>query len=86
MRIVGLGQEDESLESARQILDSLSPRPSFPIAADIARSATGSYDRTTAYLVDRSGSVRQIFPMMTHMRATARVLLKEIDRLSIGER
>lgn len=42
-------------------------------------------DRTTAYLVDADGVVRQIFPMTIHHRPSWRALLGELDALLAGE-
>ena len=69
------------LDQAPGILDGLDPAPTYPILIDIGRTASPAIERTTVYLVDERGHVAQVFPMMTHMRATARTLLREIDRL-----
>lgn len=79
--MVAIAQEDESLEVAPGIWNGLEAPPTYPIMADINRKGTPRYERTTVYLVDGKGVVRQVLPMMTHMRATAAVLLSEIDRL-----
>lgn len=79
MQVVALSQEDPNLEVAPGILAGLDPLPTYPILVDIDGKATPTIDRTTVYLVDRSGRVEQVFPMMTHMRATARTLLRAID-------
>ena len=41
---------------------------------------TRGYDRTSAYLIDEAGLVRQVFPMEVYDRAPFHALLNEIDR------
>ena len=69
------------METAPEILDGLEVTPQFPLAIDLERKKTPRYERTSAVFVDKDGTVRQVFPMMTHMRASAAVLLDEIDAL-----
>lgn len=78
--VLAISQEDPDLEQAPGILDGLDATPTYPVLIDIDRKAAPRLDRTTAYLVNREGKVTQVFPMMTHMRATARTLLGETDR------
>ncbi len=61
------------------------PDRAFKIAADIERKGTPLYDRTTAYLVDKSGTIRQIFPMVIHVRPSWGAFLSEIDRIDEGD-
>jgi len=82
--IVALSQEDKDLKSAQRFLKGWKPEPEFPIAADFGRAVTAPYDRTSAYLIDDKGVVRQVFPMLIHMRATARSIIREIDRLELA--
>ena len=79
--MVAISQEDPSLDKAPGILTGLDPVPTFPIAVDLDQKATRPYERTTAYLIDAKGVVRQVFPMMTHMRASAATLLSDADAL-----
>ncbi|MEM8710300.1 MAG: hypothetical protein AAGG01_05070 [Planctomycetota bacterium] len=79
--VVAISQEDPDLERAPGILDGLDATPTYPVLIDIDRRSTSRLARTTAYLVDRHGKVVQVFPMMTHMRATVRTLLGETNRI-----
>jgi peroxiredoxin len=77
--VVALSQEDTDLASARKFLEhGWRGAPPFAIAADLGRVATAAYDRTTAYLIDEEGVVRQVFPMLIHMRPTWRAILGEV--------
>lgn len=69
------------MAKASGILDGLEVAPEYPILVDVNREGTPRFERTTVYLIDEEGVVRQVLPMMTHMRATAGVLLAEMDRL-----
>ena len=82
--IVALSQEDKDIESARRFLKHWPSEPEFPIVADLNREVTSAYDRTTAYLIDQKGIVRQVFPMLIHMRPTGHALVREIDRLELA--
>lgn len=78
---VAVSQEDKDLASAQRFLRGWDPPPPFPIVADFERRVTTAYDRTTAYLIDADGVVRQVFPMLIHMRATGRALVREAQAL-----
>ena len=55
--------------------------PSFDIVADLNRKKTKRYHRTTAYLIDKTGVVRQVFPMLVHSRPSWKAILGEMDRI-----
>ena len=57
------------------------PDKRFDVVADLNREQTLEYDRTTAYLIDKQGVVRQIFPMIIHARPSWEVVLDEVQRL-----
>lgn len=78
---VAVAQEDKDLKSHGKMLKSFDPQPPFAIVADIDRKATERYDRTTAYLIDKEGIVRQIFPMMIRHRSSWHAVLKEVEKL-----
>ena len=82
--IIALSQEDKEMDSAVRFLKGWTPEPEFPIVADFNRAVTAPYDRTSAFLIDDKGVVRQVFPMLIHMRATAGSILREIDRLQLS--
>lgn len=79
--VVAVAQEDTDLKSHGRILENFKPAPRFDIVADLDRKKTKRYDRTTAYLIDKQGIVRQVFPMLIHHRASWRAILHEIDEL-----
>lgn len=76
---VAISQEDTDLRSFMRMPGRFEGR--FPILADPGRWRTRAFGRTTAYLVDPDGIVRQIFPMVMTTRPSWRVVLSELDRL-----
>jgi len=80
---IAIAQEDKDLASHAKFLEHFKEPIAFKIVADLNRMQSTAYDRTTAYLVDREGIVRQVFPMMIHHRATWRAVLNEADRLGL---
>ena len=79
--VVAVSQEDESLDNYGAFMAQLGPQPRFDVVADIGRKETLGYDRTTAYLIDTSGRVREIFPMIIHARPSWSIVLQELERL-----
>ena len=77
-----LSQEDVDLESFARMPATLKPSPRFPVLADLERAKTPEYDRTSAYLIDAQGIVRQIFPMIIHARPSWGIILREVEKLS----
>jgi len=80
-RVVAISQEDEELSKFAAMPGRLKPMPRFDILADLMRKETLAYDRTTAYLIDRQGIVRQIFPMVIHTRPSWKIILKETKKM-----
>ncbi len=80
--VIAIAQEDKDLKSHGKIYNRFKPAPRFDIVADVDRAQTQAYKRTTAYLIDKNGIVRQIFPMMIHHRPSWRAILNEVDRIS----
>ena len=78
--VVAIAQEDKSLEEHGRILKKLK-EPPFDVVADLDREITTTYDRTTAYLIDKEGVVRQVFPMLIHARPTWTAIVGEIEAL-----
>ncbi len=64
-------------------MSKLRPQLRFRILADLNRGKTTQLDRTTTYLVDRDGVVRQVFPAIIHMRPSWKAVLNEMDRLGL---
>ena len=84
--MVALSQEDKSLD----VYDAFLARfgdggPPFELVCDLDRGVTGRWDRTTAYLIDRRGRVREIFPMIIHARPSWDIILREVERLVASE-
>ena len=82
--VVAVSQEDPDLERARTFVGTFAEAPAFPLLADVNRVQTGALDRTSATLIDGDGVIRQLFPMMAHMRASAACLLREVDEPGAG--
>ena len=78
---IAVSQEDKDLKSHGRFLRKFEGSPPFDIVADLNRKDTSRYDRTTAYLIDKKGIVREIFPMLIHERASWQAILHEIDKL-----
>jgi peroxiredoxin len=79
--VIAVAQEDQDLESHAKFLKHFEPAPRFELVADIGRTQTEEYHRTSTYLIDRNGVVRQVFPQLIHHRANWMAVLHEIDRL-----
>ncbi len=80
--VIAIAQEDKSVEEFASFYGAgFEPAPRFDAAVDVDRAKTAPYDRTSAYLIDKQGIVREVFPMLIHFRATWDAILGEIDRL-----
>lgn len=79
--MIAIAQEDKTLEEHAGMLNAL-PDKRFEVVADLNREQTLEYDRTTAYLIDKQGVVREIFPMIIHARPSWEVVLDEIEALA----
>lgn len=79
--VIAVAQEDTDLKSHGKILRKFKTPLPFELVADLNRKATKKYDRTTVYLIDKTGVVRQIFPMLIHSRASWRAILHEVKEL-----
>lgn len=74
--VIAVAQEDKDLESHAKFLKHFGDGgPPFEIVADLARKGTAKYGRTTTYLIDKQGIVRQVFPQTIHYRADWRAIL-----------
>jgi peroxiredoxin len=83
--VIAVAQEDKNLASHGRFLDKFSSPPPFDIVADLGREATKRYHRTTSYLIDKKGVVREIFPALIHMRPHWRAVLNRMDELGVGK-
>lgn len=84
--VIAIAQEDTDLESHGKFLKKFgSSGPPFDIVADLNRKRTKRYDRTTTYLIDKTGVVRQVFPMLIHARPSWKAILGEMDRILTGD-
>ncbi len=79
--VVALAQEDTDLEKHGTFFKGLDEPFPFDVVADLNREVTLGYDRTTAYLIDKQGVVREIFPAMIQTRPSWRAVLNRIDAL-----
>lgn len=82
--VIAIAQEDKDLKSHGRILSSFGGKTPFEVVADLGRERTRRYDRTTSYLIDKHGVVREIFPALIHMRPTWKAVLNRIDALDAG--
>ena len=80
--VVAIAQEDKDLKSHAQLAAKIKPDPKFPIVADLKGKTVRTYDRTTAYLIDKEGVVRQVFPMLIRNRPSWNAILQEVDRIN----
>ena len=78
--VIALSQEDETLEDFARMPKRFEALR-FPVVADLRRQETAAYDRTTAYLIDKQGVVREVFPMIIHARPSWRIVLSEVAKL-----
>lgn len=79
--VIAIAQEDKDMASHKGIMRNFESDRGFQIAPDVGRRKTKAYDRTTAYLIDKQGIVRQIFPMLIHSRPSWKAIIAEFDRL-----
>ena len=79
--VIAIAQEDTDLESHGKFTRNFRAPKRLTVVADLDRKVTTSYDRTTAYLIDSEGIVRQIFPMIIHARPDWRAILAEATEL-----
>ena len=82
--VIAVSQEDTSLETHGNFLNGFEEPVPFDIVADLNREKTPMYDRTTAYLIDKQGVIRQVFPMLIHHRASWPAIVSEIDALKLA--
>ena len=84
--VVGLSQEDKDLENARKMAKGWPEPLPFELVFDFDRAVTKAYDRTSAYLIDEQGVVRQVFPMLIHHRPSWQALLGGVRGLASKQR
>ena len=77
--VVAVSQEDEDLSLAARMAQTV--EAPFDIAFDLQRKKSFAYDRTTAYLIDKRGIVRQVFPTLAYSRPSWEAILSEADRI-----
>ena len=77
--VVALSQEDDDLALAAGMAETVDAP--FAFAFDLERQKSVAYDRTTAYLIDKRGVVREIFPMIIHARPSWKIILREVERM-----
>ncbi|MFT7677251.1 MAG: peroxiredoxin [Planctomycetota bacterium] len=77
--VIAVSQEDRDLKSFAKMPKRFEGK--FPIVADLNREWVPSLDRTTAYLIDKQGIVREVFPMIIHARPSWDVIIAELEKL-----
>lgn len=77
-----VAQEDVDLESFAKILPRFKKPLPFHLVADLGREQTADYDRTSTYLIDKEGVVREVFPSLIHMRPSWHAVLNRIDEVN----
>lgn len=82
--VIAVAQEDVDLENHAKMRSAFEGGPKFELVADIGREGTPAYDRTTTYLIDKEGKVRQVFPQLITKRASWRAILNEADGLGLN--
>ena len=83
--VVAIAQEDKDVASFAKILPKFKGELPFEIVADVNREGTPLYDRTTTYLIDKEGIVREIFPALIHMRPTWHAVLHRLDEINLSD-
>lgn len=82
---IAIAQEDKDLETHGKFLTGFDSKPPFPIVADLGRAQTQRYDRTTTYLIDKKGVVREVFPGTVRTRPSWKAVLNRMDELKVGK-
>lgn len=81
--VIAIAQEDTDLESHGKMLAKFGDEgPPFEVVADMGREGAPAFDRTTAYLIDKEGVVRQVFPMLIRSRPSWEAVLGQVDALN----
>jgi len=78
--VVAVAQEEKKLADHAKTVGRFPEAPFF-IVADVNHEKTRPYSRTTAYFIDKSGTVRQVFPMEIYNRPSWWAILNEVDRI-----
>lgn len=79
--VVALSQEDVEFGKAAEMASRFQPKPRFEMVHDLERKESLAFDRTTAYMIDKEGVVREIFPMIIHSRPSWQIVVKELDKM-----
>ena len=81
--VIAVSQEDKDLESAGKFLKRFGKAgPPFDVLIDVQREKTGQLDRTTTYLIDKQGIVREIFPALISKRPNWSAVLHKLDEIN----
>jgi len=84
--VIAVAQEDKDLVSHAKFLKHFNSEPRFKLVADIEGITKDRYHQTTTYFIDKTGHVREIFPMMIHHRASWEPVLERIKALNNEDR
>ena len=77
--IVAVTSEERNMDEHALIANHFEEPPPFQHAPDIGRKATAAYERTSSYLIDKQGIVREVFPMEIYGRAPWWSVLRGMD-------
>jgi len=80
IEVIALAKETGELSELAATAQRFPDRP-FVLVGAVGGKGVESYARTTGYLIDSEGVVRQVFPMETYNRPRWWAVLNEIDRL-----
>ncbi len=78
---IAIAQEDKDRDSHAKFFKNFGGSPRFELAYDVNREQTPRYERTSTYIVDRDGIVRQEFPSLIRHRPDWTSILGELDRI-----
>ena len=80
VEVIAIAKETAKLAELNETAERFPERP-FTLVGAVDGKGVERYARTTGYLLDTDGTVRQVFPMETYNRPRWWAVLHEIDRL-----
>ncbi len=83
--VIGVSNEERNLMAHTNVIGELGFLPEWDLVTDIGYRHN-SFARTTAYLLDTDGVVRQVFPMEIYDRPPWWAILNEVDRIDAADK
>ncbi|NOX58143.1 MAG: peroxiredoxin family protein [Planctomycetes bacterium] len=80
--VIAIAQEDTDLATHGRIRKYFKPEPHFELVADLNGKTKVRYHQTSTYFIDKTGHVREIFPMLIHHRASWEPILNRMQELA----